>query len=47
MPPKIYDNVANDSGKISREAMITKLLNGVESTNACVKEMKSGLATIS
>lgn len=43
MPPRSCDNMTNDLGKIIMEAMMGKLLKGVDSTNAGVKEMRSDL----
>lgn len=46
MLPRNYDNIVNDSRKIFIEATMDKLLKGVESTDAGVKEMKSDLYTM-
>lgn len=36
----------NDPGKISMKAMMVKFLKGIESTGACVKEIRSALSTM-
>lgn len=45
VPSGSHDNVANNLGKKSMEAMMANLLKRVDSTDASVKEMVSDLST--